>query len=105
GGGRPAGSARMGAWAYGSMGEEQPEHTHAPIPPHTHTGPPAADALIEFTEALLGRLGIPLRLREVGFDREDSEWVAQETMPSGSTKANPRPVSVEEARALLEAAI
>jgi len=58
----------------------------------------AVDALIRFTEGLLQRLDIPLRLSGVGFQEADLEWVAQETMPSGSTKANPRKVSVEDAR-------
>jgi alcohol dehydrogenase class IV len=58
----------------------------------------ATDALIRFTEELLQRVGIPLRLREIGFDSSDLDWVAQEAMPSGSTQANPRPVSVEDAR-------
>jgi alcohol dehydrogenase class IV len=57
----------------------------------------AAEALLTFTEGLLQRVGIPGRLREVGFVETDLEWVAQETLPSGSTKANPRPVTREDA--------
>jgi alcohol dehydrogenase class IV len=63
----------------------------------------AVDALITFTESMLQRLEIPLRLRDVGYDEADAEWVAQETMPSGSTKANPRPVTLDDARAVLAA--
>jgi alcohol dehydrogenase class IV len=67
------------------------------VPPRTY--PEAAvDALIRFTENLLKKVSIPLRLGEVGFKPEDLDWVAQETMPSGSTEANPRPVTEEEAR-------
>lgn len=69
-------------------------------------GTPAGEAtaaLIAFTEWLLQRLAIPLRLRDVGYDEADAEWVAQETMPSGSTKANPRPVTLDDARAVLAA--
>lgn len=65
-----------------------------PTPGHT-------EALIAFTEDLLARLGIPARLGEVGVDGADLEWVARETLPSGSTQANPRPVSLDEARAVL----
>jgi len=54
--------------------------------------------LVGFTEDLLRRVGIPLRLDEVGFDSDDLDWVARETMPSGSTKANPRPVTEGDAR-------
>jgi alcohol dehydrogenase class IV len=67
------------------------------VPPRTYPEA-AADALIRFTEGLLKRVGIPLRLGEIGFDPADLEWVAAETMPSGSTKANPRQVSISDAR-------
>ena len=40
----------------------------------------ATDALIRFTEELLQRVGIPLRLGEIGFDPADLDWVAQETI-------------------------
>lgn len=59
---------------------------------------PDTDSLIEFTEALLDRVGIPRRLSALGFNPADLDWIAQETMPSGSTKANPRPVTVEDAK-------
>jgi alcohol dehydrogenase class IV len=61
-------------------------------------GEDGAETLIRFAEELLARVGIPLRLSALGFDLADLDWVAQETMPSGSTKANPRAVSVEDAR-------
>jgi len=73
-------------------------------PPRTYPEA-AADALLRFTEGLLARLHIPQRLREVGFDAAHLDWVAQETMPSGSTKANPRPVSQEDARAVAESCL
>jgi len=63
------------------------------------------EALIRFTEELLGRVGIPSRLSEIGFDPADLDWVAQETMPSGSTKANPRPVTESDARTVTEACV
>jgi alcohol dehydrogenase class IV len=66
---------------------------------------PATDALIRFTEGLLERIGIPRRLSDIGFDAADLDWIAQETMPSGSTQANPRPVTVEDAREVLEATL
>jgi alcohol dehydrogenase class IV len=65
----------------------------------------AADALLRFTEHLLRRVGIPLRLGEVGLREEDLGWVARETLPSGSTKANPRPVSEADARAVALSAL
>jgi len=64
-----------------------------------------AEALAGWVEARLDHLGIPRRLGEIGFDPADLDWVAQETMPSGSTKANPRPVSLEDARAVAAGSI
>lgn len=58
----------------------------------------SVEALIGFTEDQLRRVGIPSRLAEVGFDPKDLDWIGRETMPSGSTKANPRPVSESDAR-------
>lgn len=63
-------------------------------------GSDPVEAFLRFTEELLRRVGIPTRLSEVGFDPADLDWVARETMPSGSTKANPRPVTIEDARAV-----
>jgi alcohol dehydrogenase class IV len=65
----------------------------------------ATGTLIFFVEDLLQRVAIPLRLSEVGFDPADLDWVAQETMPSGSTKANPRAVMPEDARAVAMACL
>jgi alcohol dehydrogenase class IV len=74
------------------------------VPPRTYPGA-ATDALIRFTEGLLRKVGIPARLAEIGFQEADLDWVAQETMPSGSTKANPRPVTQAEAREVAAGAI
>lgn len=67
--------------------------------------PEAVEALIEFVAALLDRLAIPRTLREIGFQLADLDWVASETMPSGSTRANPRPVTLEDAREVTTAAL
>jgi alcohol dehydrogenase class IV len=69
------------------------------VPPGSDEGK-AVDALIAYTKTLLTRVGVPLRLGAVGFDPVDLDWVAQETMPSGSTKANPRSVSIDDAHAV-----
>jgi alcohol dehydrogenase class IV len=66
---------------------------------------PSVEALARFTEDLLRRLDIPLRLRDVGFQPADLDWVAEESLPSGSTKANPRPVTREDARAVTESCL
>lgn len=69
------------------------------VPARTY--PPAAvEALVRYTEQFLRRLEIPLRLSEVGFDPADLDWVARETLPSGSTQANPRTVTLEAARSV-----
>ena len=74
------------------------------VPPRTYPDT-ATDALIRFTEGLLARLGIPLRLREVGMDEADLDWVALETLPSGSTKANTRPVTEPDALEVAASAV
>src|SRR5690606_11570575 len=62
----------------------------------------AVEELLHFVETLLRRVEIPLRLSEIGFNPADLDWVARETMPSGSTKANPRSVSEADARRVAE---
>jgi alcohol dehydrogenase class IV len=64
----------------------------------------AASGLVSFIRDLNQRVGIPARLEAVGLTRDTLAYVAAEAMPSGSTRANPRPVSEAEARAVAEAA-
>jgi alcohol dehydrogenase class IV len=64
----------------------------------------AAAALIGFVRNLNRRVGIPHRLGAVGLRLEDLPHVAAETIPSGSTRANPRPVTEEEAFRVVRAA-
>jgi maleylacetate reductase len=52
--------------------------------------------------AMLRGFPIPQRLREVGFDRDKSDFVASEV--AGMALSAPRPVSATDVRALLEAA-
>lgn len=66
--------------------------------------PAAAEALVAFISDLGQRVGIPQRLREVGLREDALEYVAAEAMPSGSTKANPRPVSQADALVVARAA-
>ncbi|MDX1933092.1 MAG: iron-containing alcohol dehydrogenase [Capsulimonadales bacterium] len=65
----------------------------------------SAEALIDRIEDLLVRLAIPRRLSEIGVRPEHLDYIATESMKSGSTKANPRPVGVEDARAVLESCL
>jgi maleylacetate reductase len=52
--------------------------------------------------AMLGGFPIPQRLREVGFDREKTDFVASEV--AGLAISAPRSVSAADVRALLDAA-
>lgn len=61
------------------------------------------DALGDVGE-LVGRLGLPTRLSEVGVTEEDLDVVARLSQGSASVQANPRPVSEDDARMILEAA-
>jgi alcohol dehydrogenase len=66
--------------------------------------PDAARAFLAFTRDLLLRVGVPERLSAAGFPEEALPHVAAETMSSGSTQANPRPVSLDDALAVCRAA-
>ncbi len=54
--------------------------------------------------ALVTRLGLPTTLTEAGVSDEDLDAVARLSQSNHSVRANPRPVSEEDARAVLEAA-
>ena len=59
--------------------------------------PDGSEGLIAFTERLLRDIKIPTHLSEIGLKEEDIAYIARESLPSGSTKANPRPVSEADA--------
>ncbi len=55
-------------------------------------------------EALVARLGLPTRLSACGVDEDDLDVVARLSQSNGNVQANPRPVSEDDARRVLEAA-
>lgn len=55
-------------------------------------------------EALVGRLGLPTRLSACGVTEDDLHAVAAAAPDNGNVRANPRPVTEADARALLDAA-
>jgi len=57
----------------------------------------AADAV----DRLLERLALPKKLSDLGLREELFDRIAEESMPSGSTKANPRPVTVKDVKTIL----
>ena len=65
----------------------------------------ATQDLLGFVTAILAAFGIPSRLRDIGLTEADLDFVARETLPSGSTKANPRPVSFDDARQVAESCL
>lgn len=54
---------------------------------------------------LVSRVGIPLHLSTFGVREEDLPVIAEESMPSGSLKHNPRPLAIEDVMAILSAAL
>jgi len=63
----------------------------------------AAAALMDVLQLhLRDIMELPERLRDIGLTRSALERVADESLVSGSTKANPRPVSRDDALAVLE---
>lgn len=59
----------------------------------------------EWSLEVLGECGLPTTLAAYGLSREAFEAIAEESLPSGSTKANPRPVTKEDVVALLETVV
>jgi len=57
---------------------------------------------IEFVRKLLERVGMPATLRDFGLKKADFELIAEESMPSGSLKANPKKVEPEDVLRILE---
>lgn len=55
-------------------------------------------------DRLLERLGLPTRLSDVGVTDEDLDAVVHASQSNFSVQANPRPVSEDDARSILEAA-
>jgi len=65
----------------------------------------AAEASIDAVTALFGRIGIPSHLSDFGASEQDWPAIIEQSLPSGSLKHNPRPMSPEDVRALLEMAM
>ena len=62
--------------------------------------------VIEYIEHLLGRLGIPPTLRDFATAREgDFDEIVEQSLPSGSLKANPKKIEPEDVRELLAAVL
>jgi alcohol dehydrogenase class IV len=65
----------------------------------------AVERLHSFAADLAWRVGLPRRLAEIGLREDDLEYVATEAMSSGSTRANPRPVTPADALAVARTAL
>ena len=59
---------------------------------------------VEAVNRILGAINLPLRLRDVGVEREAFPVIVEESLPSSSLKHNPRPLKAEDVNAILEAA-
>jgi maleylacetate reductase len=64
----------------------------------------AADDLADAIGALVERLGLPTRLGEAGVEERDLDAVARLSQSNGNVKANPRPVTEDDAADILHAA-
>ncbi len=65
----------------------------------------AAEEGVRIVEEINRRIGIPAKLRGLGVRREDWPAIIAESLPSGSLKANPRPMKAEDVQAVLEMAM
>ena len=57
---------------------------------------------VGYAQSLLLACGLPMHLKEFGLDPDTFEAMAEESLPSGSTKANPRDVTKDDIIAMLE---
>ena len=64
----------------------------------------AARRAVERVQELMGAIGLPQRLGPLGFKTEDLWLIVEGSLPSGSFKHNPRPLTAEDAKAILMAA-
>jgi alcohol dehydrogenase class IV len=67
-------------------------------------GLPDGASLADAVAGLREQIGLPARLSDCGVEDDDLDAVARLSQGNGSVKANPRPVSETDARAILEAA-
>lgn len=72
---------------------------------YLYTGQNSAEPFLLFPIGVLNVAESPTRLSELGVQESDLPAIAAESMPSGSTKANPRPVSEKDALEVLQAAL
>lgn len=66
---------------------------------------PVAENIAQKIEHYLHTFKVPARLSEIGLREEHFDAVVKEATVSGSTKANPRPVTEADARAVLESCL
>jgi alcohol dehydrogenase len=64
----------------------------------------AVDDVAAAVAQLVARLGLPAQLNDVGVTLEDIDAVARMSQSNHSVRANPKPVSEDDARAILAAA-
>ena len=62
------------------------------------------DGLADVVAAMAAFIGLPSTLRDCGVDEEDLDAIARLSQSSPNVRANPRPVSEDEARAVLDEA-
>lgn len=67
------------------------------------TSQEAARLALKRVRELNKKMGLPPGLGELGLKEEDFDFIIRETMPSGSTAANPREVTAAGVRAILKA--
>ena len=65
----------------------------------------AGQDVVECVEGLVERFGLRAALEGVSIPREDFPAIVAESMPSGSLKANPKPVTEDDVTGLLEALV
>ena len=65
----------------------------------------AAERAVERVGEIVSAVNLPLHLSHFGVRVDDLDSIAQESLPSGSLKHNPRPLSADDVKAILTAAL
>jgi alcohol dehydrogenase class IV len=74
------------------------------VPAGTEIGR-AANKFVQYVNRLVARLGLPVRIGEIGVTEGDVESLVEAVAPAGSLKTNPRRVTRKELEELLRKAL
>ena len=103
----------VGAGAAAKIYQHEPRHKIKAPPPYivyevfegtSEEDLSGASGLADALEQLIRDVGLPSQLRDMGVSTEDLDGIPEAAMDDHSTPSNPRPLSVDDCRAVLNQA-